>query len=103
MHRVNAPASSSSEYYKRAVTIPFLDHLISEMSNRFNEHSLKVSRVMKLMPPNVYASESCLTDGDLEDFLSLYSDDLPCRSTLNSELHCWYLKWTDDKKLSDDC
>ena len=73
------------------------------MSNRFNEHGLKMSRVIKLMPPNVYASKSCLSDGDLEDFLSLYGDDLPCRSTLNSELHCWYLKWTDDKKLSDEC
>ena len=38
MHQVNTPASSSPEYYMRAVTIPFLDHLISEISNRFNEH-----------------------------------------------------------------
>lgn len=48
------------------------------MSNQFNEHGLKVLRVMKLIPPNVYASESCLIDGDLKDFLPLYGDDLPC-------------------------
>ena len=73
------------------------------MSNCFNEHGLKVSRVMQLMPSNVYVRETCLTDSDLDDFLHLYGDDPPCSSTLDSELHCWYLKWTDDKKLSDEC
>ena len=61
-----------------------------------------MSKVIKLMPPIVHASESCLSDSDLEDFLSLYGNDLPCRSTLNSELHCWYLRWSCGKKLSDE-
>ena len=28
MHRVNVPANTTSDYYKRAVTIPFLDQLL---------------------------------------------------------------------------
>ena len=36
-HRQNLPSSSSSEYFKRNTTIPMLDHLISELTVRFNE------------------------------------------------------------------
>ena len=102
-HRVNVPANSPSEYYKRAVTIPFLDHLISETNNRFNKYSLKKFRVLKLIPPNVYASKSCLTSNDIKDFLAVYGDDLPNIFTLSTELHCSSLKWTNDKKLSEGC
>jgi len=40
-HRVN---SSPNEYYKCAVTIPFLYHLLSEMNNRFDKNCIKKCR-----------------------------------------------------------
>ena len=30
----NVPASNPEEYFKRAVTIPFLDHIIQELNDR---------------------------------------------------------------------
>jgi hypothetical protein len=33
-HRNNVPQSNPEEYFRRAVAIPFLDHLIAEMSTR---------------------------------------------------------------------
>jgi len=79
-HHVNTPASSPGEYYKREVTIPFLDHLLLEMNNCFGEHSMKMFEVLKLMPPNVFISDNYLTEHDLKDFLlcmvMTYSTDL---------------------------
>ena len=34
VHRGNAPATSISEYYKRNITIPLIDHLNTELKNR---------------------------------------------------------------------
>ncbi len=41
-HRANVPASNPEEYYQRAVTIYFLDHLLSEMK-AFPQHKKQLS------------------------------------------------------------
>ena len=35
IHKNNTPADGPSEYYRRTLTIPLLDHLISEFSTRY--------------------------------------------------------------------
>ena len=37
IQRNNVPATTPSEYYKRAISIPTLDHLESEINSRFTE------------------------------------------------------------------
>ena len=32
----NVPAQEPEEYFKRSVTIPFLDHLLNELEQRFS-------------------------------------------------------------------
>eukprot|EP00794_Sanderia_malayensis_P009462 gene9462-10449_t len=39
LNRANTPAESISEYYERVLTLPFIDHLTSEMQNRFSERN----------------------------------------------------------------
>ena len=34
--RDNVPAEEPAEYYKRSITIPFLDHLLSQLQSRFS-------------------------------------------------------------------
>ena len=43
IHRSNSPAESVSDYYKRIITIPLLDHLICELGYRF--HSSKTEAI----------------------------------------------------------
>ena len=38
IHRSNVPADTPSEYYCHSVSIPMLDHLLSEMKTRFTTH-----------------------------------------------------------------
>ena len=41
-HRSNVPAQSPSEYYRRTITIPVLDHLLSQLETRFRKQLYKV-------------------------------------------------------------
>ena len=48
MHGATVPIQK--EYYKRVVIIPFLDHLISELTSRFDAHAKKASIIQRLLP-----------------------------------------------------
>ena len=37
--RLNVPSSTPSEYYKSSISIPLLDHMISEVSSHFSAHT----------------------------------------------------------------
>lgn len=49
-HRSNHPASSPSEYYRRTISIPLLDHLISEIDTRFSKHQQTAIQGLDLVP-----------------------------------------------------
>ena len=50
-HRDNVPAQTPSDYYKRAVAIPLLDHLQSEMKTYFNlTNDAVLSSLFNLLP-----------------------------------------------------
>ena len=38
LHRSNVPVDSPSSYYKKTITIPLLDHRLTEMNDRFSSH-----------------------------------------------------------------
>ena len=50
-HRSNAPSDNVSDYYKRNLTIPVLDHLSSELDTRFHaNYSQNLIEFMRLLP-----------------------------------------------------
>ena len=56
-HRGNAPSASTSEYFRRQLTIPALDHLISKVSDRFSSRlTATLSQIMLLLPSSVAES-----------------------------------------------
>ena len=95
MHRVNVPADSVTEYYKRAVTIPFLDELIGQVQSRFSQGNLDILDMMYGMP-NVVVSDPDWKDNFLR-FLKKYEDDLPDTDFLDCELRMWRLKFLNQK------
>ena len=93
-HRSNVPSSTPSQYYKRVLTIPILDHLISEMDRRFHHDSTSVvPQTMLLLPSTLAKSKEILTSSNIADLIRLYGDDLPAPASLDTELHCWSVKW----------
>lgn len=75
-HRQNTPSSSVSEYYKRNLTIPILDHLISELDS--------LLEFMKLLPFEVVNATHHLVPGDFSNLLHVYGSDLPCVSSFET-------------------
>ena len=92
-HHSNAPADTPSEYYCRTVSIPLLDHMLSEMDSRFSCHQRTALFGLSVVPSIMLSltREECTTK--LRQFAEMYQDDLPSPDCIESELHCWWMKW----------
>ena len=49
-HRASTPASSPSEYCKRIISFPLLDHLLVELDKRFNSHQKTAFQSLYVVP-----------------------------------------------------
>ena len=49
-HRSNAPSESPKEHFKRNVAIPFVDHLLNEMTQRFKLQQNNSVAIFSLLP-----------------------------------------------------
>ena len=85
--RSNVEATTAEEYWRRTVFVPFLDHLLAELSDRFSTMASKAVQGMLLLPPNVQK----LTKVKIEELLVAYGNDLPSRSTFQQEVKLWML------------
>ena len=91
--RQNVPASSPSEYYRRALTIPILDELIGQMKTRFSNHHTLAMKAMYLVPA-LDCRNPIEGNAKVLDFAREYVDDLPpgqSLQTLAAELEHWHL------------
>lgn len=96
VYRPNTPPSSPSEYYKRNLTIPFLDHLTNEIQIRFSGANVDLLNSFHALPRTVIHDSSWMQK--FMNFLSLYEDDLPEARYLSTEMKTWETKW----KLVDE-
>ncbi len=86
--RSNTPGDTPEEYYRRTLSIPFLDQLITHLESRFSDIQQKAIQGMRLVP-------SVLVDPSIPkcDCSDLLEDDLPSSSSLEAELNLWKHKW----------
>ena len=90
-HRVNVPAQTPSDYYKRAVAIPLLDHLQSEMKTYFNPtNDAALSSLFNLLPELVAVGDR---NPDIEAALEFYENGLPSPHVVDVEFLRWKRKW----------
>ena len=99
--RSNTPADTPEEYYRRTVSIPFLDNLLSHLESCFSNIQQKSIEGMKIVP-SVFMDKTmpACTSQDLSD---TYGEDLPSPGFLESELDLWKHKWqsTSSQQLPD--
>ena len=60
MHFTDLECTSVKEYYKCVVVIPFLDHLITELTSRIDENAKKVSMIQGLLLVQLISLQSHL-------------------------------------------
>lgn len=60
-HRENYVANDTEEYYRRSIFIPFLDHFISHLNQRFTRHRNVLRKIQNVLPKFIINldEESC--------------------------------------------
>ena len=96
-HRSNVPAENPSEFYRRTITIPIMDHLLSEIESRFSAHQKTALLGLYLIPSILVTKKFEEIIEDLKPLEEMYASDLK-DDTFKNELHQWYLKWEREKK-----
>lgn len=94
-HRPNVTATDPSEYYRRTITIPVLDHLLVELEKRFDIHQRTALQGFYLVPSLLVEKEMEYVASKILELGTLYEEDLPNPNSLKSELHSWFIKWKD--------
>ena len=93
--RDNTPAETEEEYYRRAVTIPMLDHLIAQMETRFSTLQRTAAKSLNLIP-SVYLSKKKDARAAILTFAEEYAEDMPDSyvngSSLEGELDSWEVR-----------
>ena len=88
-HCSNPEYDSCEDYFKKTVMIPFLDHLINDISSRFTNHSKQAASLQDL-PVNITEGTST---SSMKDAIDFYSDDLPNSDIIDEEFSRWKCKW----------
>ena len=88
-HRNNAPSVNPESHYRVNVAIPFIDHLLEEMSSRFSEDNRAGADIFSLVLSVVVKHDSLR---NFAEKLQFWQQDFPTKSSsLPAELkECQY-------------
>ncbi|KAL5506193.1 hypothetical protein EMCRGX_G007787 [Ephydatia muelleri] len=79
--RDNVPAQEPEEYFKRSVTIPFLDHLRNKLEQRFSSDQQRVVQGLSLIPAVMKENPKLEKTG-----CGIGNNDLPSEGNLDMEI-----------------
>jgi hypothetical protein len=97
-HRSNVPAQSPLEYDRRTITVPLLDHVLSELNTRFSKHQQTAHQVIFLVPSVLIAKQTEEISPKVRELGNMFQCDLPHPTSLECEFHCWYMKWKEQER-----
>lgn len=99
-NRTNVPSDTPCDYYKRAIAIPLLDSLYSQMKERFSAERSHAQRLLFLVPSIVSSDSSTASAEDAMEALLYWEKDLPFPRSLRNELRRWQVIWKNSKSQS---
>ena len=88
--RSNVDASSPEECWRRSVFVPFLDHIIQELSDRFSQLNEDAVKRLNLLPSNL----SNLSAEDIHIICKRFRTDLPSSEFFCQEVRRWKALWS---------
>ncbi|KAM4701348.1 52 kDa repressor of the inhibitor of the protein kinase [Discoglossus pictus] len=89
-HENVQPDLTPENFYKEALSIPTIQHIIQELKDVFSEQHLKALKCLSLVPSVMGQLKFSTSE---EHNTDLYKCDLPNPDILSAELHCWRVKW----------
>ena len=97
-HRVSTPACNPSEYFRRTVTVPILDHLLSELDSSLVNIKKLFFKVLYLVPSVLVTEDLATVSSVVIKVGELYAVDLPNISSFSGEILNWYIKRKSEYK-----
>ncbi len=97
--RDNQPADTPEDYYRRTVSIPFLDHVNNELQTRFDRSSNTVVKGFHIIPEimrrNADQREKANVDWRAKflEFVRHYEVDFPSERIVKADLDLWETYW----------
>ena len=88
--RDNYPSDDPEHFFREAIFVPYLDHLIVELEDRFFDQKQKWRSLWGLIPEYYDASPN--TAEDLERLLKIYQEDIGPRAAVVPEVQRWVNK-----------
>ena len=89
--RDNDPSDDPEHFFREAIFVPNLDHLLMEMEDRFLDQKQKCRSLWGMIPK--YCDASLNTAQDLERLLEIYQEDIGPRAAVVAEVQRWVNKW----------
>jgi|UniRef100_A0A2S2QCH6 hypothetical protein len=94
----NILADSPEQYYKRSIFLPFIDHFIYQLQDRFINHYNLMTKLQSLIP-NFLKNTTDVKY--FQEVALFYKDILPNYEKFYTEIKIWLVKW---KNVSEsDC
>ena len=97
-YRDNHPSEDVSEYYRRSITIQFIESVQVAMSDRFSEKHLAVYSGFNILPSVMFRNRNW--KDDMKPFFDLYEIVFVEYGRINAELHMWQMFW--EKKQTNN-
>ena len=94
-NRTNVPSDSPSQHFKRAIAIPLLDSLLSQMKDRFSDDHCHALKLLVFVPSIVTLPHNLSTESVKQaiESMLLWERDIPFPSSLQNELRRWQVLW----------
>ena len=92
-NRPNHPLPEPIDYYRSSVSVPFLDHLIREIDERFGDEPVNIIKGFSIIPNIIINEKLSNWKEEFNTFASVYERDLPGLSSLQPELLMWEVYW----------
>ena len=93
VNRDNHEIESTEGYYRVTISIPFLDHLINEVEERFDIAPATVVKGFNIIPSIFLGQNDDNWKSDFMEFVERYSHDFPSLNSISPELHLWETFW----------
>lgn len=102
INRSNHAVDGSKEFYRVSLFLPYIDHLIEQLNEKFQSKDTIVQGFLLIPSHSQHLSYSEYSS-KLAPFISRHSTHLPSPSTILQENHMWFLKWQAAKEEASLC
>ena len=79
-NRANTPADSPEQYFKRTIFFPMIDQMLTDLSTRFDRHTLNCFQLFNLLPKNVAERTSAALIETISVLHTKYGELVGCKS-----------------------